>query len=309
MYFRSLIFLLLSFAFSPAQTVSVKSVEPLTTAQDGIFSFPQFSRDGTKIIFTTPSHKGLYIMDIKERKIIRLSNEPGAGYQPWINGDGSEVIYRTYQLEKGRRFYSLIKFNTNALQKKVLENHVRSLSTPQYLNQGEVGYIKSRTLLKKIEALSLNKKVISHWETLVLIENRKLALFMDGQKKILQPAGPGSYIWPEIAPDGRRLLFKKLGDSCYISDLQGKIILSLGNIDAPHWSPDGEWIVYMADKDDGYRLTASEIHLIRSDGRKNITLTHTNDVIELYPRWGKDNNTIIFCSAKGQIFLMELEWK
>jgi len=309
-YFRLLIFLFLPFAFGSAQSVSVHGLQALTAPGSGIYAFPQISGDGSKVFFTTPNHKGLYMMDLKRgEEKIRLCEEPGAGYQPLINPDGSEVIYRSYTLDKGRRFYSLIKIFTNTKQTTILEKHVRTLSVAQAVNQNSLGYVRNGAFQEEAEAESLDKYVSGKNRPIVLIENKKIALYLSGQKKILQPAGPGSYIWPEISPDGKKLLFKKLGDACYVSDFEGTIISSLGNINAPHWSPDGKWVVYMADKDNGFRLTASEIHIKSIDGGKDLTLTHTADVIELYPRWGRDNKTIVFCTARGQIYLMHLKWE
>ncbi len=64
----------------------------------------------------------------------------------------------------------------------------------------------------------------------------------------------------------------------------------------------------MDDKDDGYKLISSEIHIINVESKKDYKLTDTIDRIEIYPQWGPDKNSIVFSSARGQIFLMHLKW-
>ena len=94
------------------------------------------------------------------------------------------------------------------------------------------------------------------------------------------------------------------GGGTYICDLSGKILVDLGNIHAPKWSPDGKWIVYMDDKDDGYNFTSSEIHVISSDGKWDIPLTSTENEIELYPAWGPQNE-IVYSTESGRIYLLK----
>ena len=292
-----------------AQDVRVVSIEAVTKVSDGIFCCPQMDESGTGLFFTTPGYKGLYYYDLIKQNRIQISDDLGAGYEPAINSDGTETLYRTYSIKDGRRYYSIVKVNTRTKEKTLLENARRVLSVPRLFTDGTIAYSLHSILKKNTRYTIRPDKQNSGTQAAVFIENRKIALFVNGQKRLLEPRGSGSYIWPEISPSGKHLLFKKLGDGCYVSDLEGRIISSLGNINAPQWSPDGYHIVYMKDTDDGRRITSSEIHIINADGSNDVQLTSTENSIELYPRWGNDTNTIVFSTAKGQIYLMHLEWK
>ncbi len=299
------IFMISALVYS--QNVSVTKTTALTSPEDGVFCFPQMDATGSRVFFSTPGHKGLYVYERKQKRIRQLSAEMGAGYEPAINFDGSEIVYRKYEIEKGRRFFSLVKFNLNSGLKTVLESSLRQLSPAKYINNFTLAYTQNKYPKKSIET-PLLKKNVSEMPA-VFIEDGKMVLIRNGMKMFIEPRGAGSYIWPEISPDGSFLLFKKLGDGCYISDLDGKIIKALGDLDAPHWSPDGNWIVYMADKDNGQVLTASELHIMNVTTGNDVQLTHTRDVIEIYPNWGKDKNTLVYCTARGQIYLMQLKWE
>ena len=292
-----------------AQNVRVVSNEAVTSEADGSYYSPQMDKSGNRIFFTTSGYKGLYFYDLHSAQIKRVSDAFGAGYEPALKEDGRAVVYRTYVLKNGRRFYSIENANVRSGEKTVLQKEVRALSTPRLFPDGTIAYSLHSQLKKDNRLAPAAQKQISAAETAVFIENRQIVLYKNNRKHILEPRGPGSYIWPELSPSGTYLLFKKLGDGCYVSDLQGNIISSLGNLNAPHWSPDGKFIVYMKDKDDGSRILSSEIHIIQADGSKDIPLTFTEDKIELYPRWGNDSDTIIYNTEKGQIYLMRLEWK
>ena len=290
------------------QTVMVVKTEALTSEQDGEFCFPQMTKNGEKIFFSTPNRVGLYVYSLTQQRFSIISKEPGAGYNYSVNEDGSEGVYRIYELVNGRRYFSLIKKDFKSLKKTLLEKSQRHLTPPVYMDGKTIVYAKDNILQRRLLEPSLNKTGDSEKRPFVCIDNKRIALFHDHEKTLLEPRGPGSYIWPEISPDGKKLLFKKLGDGCYISDLDGNILSSLGNINAPHWSPDGKWLVYMDDKDDGHRLLSSEIHIKNIETEQDIQLTDTKDLIEIYPQWGADMNNIVFASAVGQIYLMQLKW-
>ncbi len=304
-----LLMLFISFLTAIAQNVRVVSEEMLTGPADGMFCCPQMDKSGTRVFFTTPGYRGLYYYHLDEKKLFPVNDDFGAGYEPAINADGNEVLCRTYTVKNGRRFYSIVKFDSQTREKTILEKDRRLLSVPKQLKDGNIVYTLNSELKTDAPVSTGKNKQEPQVRPAVFIEDQKIALFVNGQKRVLEPRGSGSYIWPELSPSGRRLLFKKLGDGCYVSDLEGNIISSLGNINAPHWSPDGKYIVYMADRDDGQKIIASEIHVIKANGSTDIQLTETHNQIELYPRWGNDINTIVYNTEKGQIYLMRLEWK
>ena len=290
-----------------ALNVTVIKTKALTAQEEGEFCFPKMNKIGTKVFFSNPNYMGLYVYDLNRNSLLKLNDDLGSGNNYSINSDGTEGIYRTYNLINGRRFFSLIKQNFENNDKVILEKSIRNLSPAMYADDQTIVYSVNKNLKKSRLGSSLNKKIDSDIP-FVSIEDRKIVLFMGEQKTFLEPRGAGSYIWPELSPDGKKILFKKLGDGCYISDLEGNIISSIGDINAPHWSPDGNWIVYMDDKDDGYKLISSEIHIINVESKKDYKLTDTIDRIEIYPQWGPDKNSIVFSSARGQIFLMHLKW-
>jgi Tol biopolymer transport system component len=144
-------------------------------------------------------------------------------------------------------------------------------------------------------------------DPVVYIEDQKIAIILDNQKKLLTPLGEGNYIWPSLSPDKTRLLFTFAGRGTFVADLAGNVLAELGIARAPEWSPDGNWVVCMVDVDDGHVITASDIWVVSADGKRRIQLTETEDLIEMHPAWSPSMDKIAFDTVDGRIGYLTIE--
>src|SRR5690606_32122909 len=123
---------------------------------------------------------------------------------------------------------SLKVMNLNNRSVETIEVDKRELSTPCILQNGRVVYTIKKNL-KSIERLNksnINETVVS--DPVLFIEDSKIAMYINNEKRILQPLGKGNYIWPSLSPDKTKLLFTLAGTGTFVSDLQGNIIAELG---------------------------------------------------------------------------------
>ncbi len=285
--------------------LKVEKITPLTSLDQGEFFFPKLTPDGGKIVFTGPKFHGLFVMDLENKKIEALNEDDGAGYEFQISGDGKYVIYRQFEFKNKRKFYTLKKQNLRDKQVTIIEKEVRELSPPRMVKNSLL-YLKDEQPVKVNLQPALNKTVNAGGKA-VFIKSGKIVLIDNGEIKELAPLGDGIYIWPELSPDGQKIVFTFAGDATYICDLNGEILTKIGYANAPTWSPDGKWIAYMVDHDDGHFYTDSEIFISAADGSKKIQITDTADIIEMYPNWGADISKLVFSSNSGQIFLAKLK--
>ncbi|MBZ0198917.1 MAG: hypothetical protein K8H86_03550, partial [Ignavibacteriaceae bacterium] len=278
--------------------------EMLTTPMDGKFFYPAASNSGDKVLLTSDNFTGLWLLDVNTKNIVQLNNYTGAGYNAKFTGSEEKVIFRKDDFSQQRKFSSLIVQNFGDLKENVIEPNTRNLSEASILKNGTIAYIKGNNLQAddlvsgKVSTSTIN-------EAVVYIEDGAIALFNNGVKKILKPLGEGNYIWQSISPDGTKLLFTAAGKGTYVSDLNGNIIANLGYANAPQWSANGKYIVYMNDKDDGHKLLSSEIYVIGADGQNRTQLTSTDDVLEIYPAW-LSSNKIIYGTQDGVIYSIQL---
>jgi Tol biopolymer transport system component len=307
------IFLLLFFVYISiiieAQNIKVISAQQITNKNEGIFYFPKFSPDGKKVFFTSANFIGIYYYDITHGLLKKLNNSYGSGYGFSFSPDSKRIYYREDKFKGNKKISSIVVQDISTKKIIYLEKDKTGLSVPIVTSAGDCFYTESG----KVNILStlnktLPKSLIKKMEPVVYIENENLMIFINGEKKILDPLGSGSYLWPSLSPDKKKILFTFAGDASYICDLNGKVLLNLGWANAPEWSPDGKWITYMDDRSDGYNFKSSDIMAMLADGKGKSELTPENEIIKLYPEWSPSGDKIVYHSLDGIIYLLKLSF-
>lgn len=307
MKFFLLLFFSLAPSFLPAQSILLKEIIHLTNPGDGEYYYPKFSNDGTKIFFTKDNYKGIYSYDLEKKSLKMLNDESGAGYEFDVNSSGNLVYYRSDRYINGRKYSTLKSLNTasGVIQKIVTDK--RDLSTPRYIGNNKIVYSVKDKITVVAGNNTLKKSVITSADKpFVLIEKSGIALYTAGKKKLLSPMGRGNYIWPSVSPDNTKLLFTCAGKGTFVSDLNGNIISKIGYANYPQWSPDGKWISYMVDKDNGYSVISSDVYISSWDGKKTFKITDTPDIYEMYPEWSPEGNRIAVNTYDGKILILVL---
>lgn len=298
--------ILMTVALCFGQNISVLGREEIPIDKNYDFSSPKFSPDGSKILFTQSGFTGLWIYNLDEKSLTQLNSYRGAGYEPVFSSDGSQVFFRVDNYENFRRYSKIVSQDVSDKKEKVLVEESRNLLPIRCFGNEKLAYVKQNNLI--INDLKQNRSLEKALpeEPVVYIENSKIALVDNNGKRILAPLGDGNYIWPSLSPDNSKILFTLAGSGTYISDLQGNVITELGYANAPKWSPDGKWIVYMVDEDDGHRITASDIWASSYDGKTKVQLTNTDDIIEMNPDWSPKMDKIVFNTISGKIVILNI---
>jgi len=90
------------------------------------------------------------------------------------------------------------------------------------------------------------------------------------------------YIWAELSPNGKMLLFSTSDQGVFIVNLKGKILYKLGKIArATNWW-NNRYIVGMIDEDDGDNFTKSDLVMIDIKTGRQMPI-ETEEEIALYP--------------------------
>lgn len=288
------------------QQIKVDKLNQITSLNQGEFYYPQFSPDNSKLFFTTANYNGIKFYDFNSGKIETVTDAAGAGYGFVFTSDSKDIVYRTYTMDKIRKIYSLVEQNLASKETKVLEADKPAMYPPQKTGIDKISYSLNNQVTS-IELKASDKTLSKSTESpFVYIDNSKIILYKNGEKIELAPLGDGNYIWPSVSPDGKSIVFTLAGRGTYICDLNGKIVSELGYANAPQWAPDGKWILYMVDKDNGKKVTSSDIYASSIDGKTKIQLTDTKDIFEMYPVWSPDGKKAAFSTEDGQIFIADL---
>lgn len=267
--------------------------------------YPQFSKDDSKIIFSSSTYRGLYTYDIWNESSSVITDELGAGYNPLVM-DNATILYRSFKLSNGKKYHSLKSFDLNTGNSKIFKSDKRSLKLPKQTNNNEVVLIEnSEVKREKIDQVILRKASLP--SKAVYVEDNNLILVENNEQKIINPLGKGVYVWESFSNDGTKILFSFGNKGTFVSDLEGNIILNIEDARYPKFSPNDKFISYMNDKDNGYNYISSDIFIYAIETGQTIKVTDTADKIEMFAEWSNDGSKLVYNTTEGEIYITELK--
>lgn len=290
-----------------SQEVKILGKKELTGIQPGSYFFPVLNYDGSKVLLTKENFKGLFVYDVFTNNLNVISEELGAGFNPMFSEDGSKIFYKQDTYEGMKRYSSLIEYNIYTNEKKILLNKERFMTFRKDP--------KSNTLLVKTE----NKAITYNLSDLNFIENKasgfyalpsdeSILLISADDTKEYKPFGDGNYIWISLSKDNK-LLFQYAGKGTFVTDLNTNDMFEIGKANAPIFTPDGKYVIYMNDKDDGHKVYASDILVSTYNGEKTFNLTSSIEEIEIYPAVSGNGKYVAYCTEDGRIFILEVSFE
>jgi len=297
-YLLSLFLLLSSSTWAQLRTVDIQKL-PLDKTKEWMSR--SFSPDGRKVYLTTSGFHGIWEFTLASRSLRQITSDERSGFGFVVSADGGQLAYRrsTTDTITHRRLQEIVLVDIASRNLTVLDSG-ETVSTPSFVNSRVVYTVGGRT-----KNLPLQSNV--QQTSIIGIEKTKIALNRNGKKVLLDPLGGGSYVWPSLSPDGKRIVAYDMEAGTFICDLDGKVLSRLGRRDAPAWTRDGKWIVFMRDADDGHEITSSDIWCVSTDGKTLAPLTETDSAIELYPDCSPTEDRIVCSTIEGDVFLISYE--
>lgn len=301
---RMLLLLILMQAGLLAQTVTVTKQYSLILPHDSMKAFyPVMNENGNKLLFTSDSYQGLSMYDFESKSITSISNEPGSGYEPIFNAYNSKVFYKNTSFQSGRKFESIKSYDFAEKTKTQMLGATRNLKQPKNFHNGFL--VSTDKVLLKTTFGRTNKEVPVY----VCSENLKMIIYRNGKGIELNPIGPeaGAYLWVSLSPDNKMILFTAARKGTFVCDLSGKILASLGKLNAPVWY-DNDFVVGMLDVDDGQFITSSKIMFVSLNGKLKKQISPDNQ-IAMYPSACASKSEVVYNTIDGSIQMVELTVK
>lgn len=126
----------------------------------------------------------------------------------------------------------------------------------------------------------------------------------DGKTVTLDPQGRGSYLWPQLSPDGTKIVYYLARHGCFVCNLDGSDVRPLGYLHGARWI-NNDAVVGFQDYDDGAVTYKSAIVAADLQGTHQ-TLTDES-IIGLNPSVSADGSRIAFATTAGELYVINLK--
>ncbi len=112
----------------------------------------------------------------------------------------------------------------------------------------------------------------------------------EGARRLTQ--GEDRFYDPVLSPDGQRVVFSGLVTGLHVMDLRTGALSHLGSGRWPSWRPDGSWLVFERDRDDGHRLTQADLLLWSPGLAMPLPLTASSHSLDRFPAFSPDGSRL-----------------
>lgn len=254
-------------------------------------STAQLSPDGKWAVISHQSSMGLDKIDLSTNKLTRIS-DTGNGFDLKISSDNNTVIFResNYGTDK-RRYTTLKSVNISTGATKVVSPTTRDTR------------VFATDAAKALKA-NAGAFVGEASRPVASINRGSMYITQNGITTLVAPQGVEgkSYLWPQVSPDGKKILYFVVGEGCFVCNIDGSNPVAQGVLRASVWY-DNNTIVGMDHKDDGVKTTSSKLIAKRINSSTTQVLT-TSSVKAMYPSVGANN--ISFVTPQGEFFVLNI---
>jgi len=291
-----------------SQEIKVQSRNEVLDLSGNEFFFPVLNNDASKLLLTKSNYQGLYLFELSTKKLTTVSEELGSGYKPAFSEDGNKIVYKVDKYDGIKRFSDLMEYEISSGVTTEL------ISNERFMNLVKSDDGKFLTVLteKNKRAYNISNFNLSEQNSqirFVFTDSEKIIFSTNGVQSEYQPMGEGNYVWVSSSLDNK-ILFHFAGNGTFVNDLNNNSMYEIGYANAPVFTADGKYVIYMNDKDNGEKVISSDILVSSFDGTKTFNLTESEDILEMYPQISGNGKVIACNTDDGRIFLIEVsfEW-
>jgi hypothetical protein len=282
------------------QTLRVHSTQEIHPGIKADYTLSGVSPNGKSILVTKPHYQGLYLIDLKTGATKTLTEQQGAGYQPDFSDHSKYVCFRSDDFTHKIRLSSVYRVKLRHPDSTLLYAEGRNVTCPEIIGNDIIYSVDG-----KLKANHF------HWwlftrpdeKTFVQLQDLQPVLYQRGFKKTFCPSGEGSYLWVSLSPNRKRMVYYVVGKGAFVSDLNGKILLSAGDLMSPRWM-NNDCVSGVAVHGDSGKSTATDVVFFSVKTGKRFVLTPTASINERNPYPLLKGKKMIYQTTSGALQLV-----
>ena len=275
-----------------AQQVTVIERTRLLQGVEGPAYHPVLNADGTQLLFSSGEQSGLKLYSFADHVVTRISDEPGAGIDAFWGGDG-----RVYYVSQQRRAGNLVYRTGHCYDVAAAQSCV--VLEPQHCAVRPMSATRGAALRGGVSYASARDLGVA-----VATQGSEVIVSRGGKERRYSPVeSHGGYLWASLSPDQSRVAFFAAGTGIVIIDLDGHVLVRLGNYEMPCWY-DNNYLVAQHATDDGHQFTSSQIVLLKVDGTFQHALTASTSMT-MQPTCG--GGRIVYTTIDGRLSQMKIQ--
>lgn len=120
--------------------------------------------------------------------------------------------------------------------------------------------------------------------------------------------GEDKFFLPRLSPDQKKVAYIGLSTGIHIRNLENGGSLSIGLGTDMVWTPDSKGIIFTHTRDDGHKITASDLYYADAGTGQLTNLTHTPGRHESHAAIAPTGAQMAY-TVDGQVFLSELNYE
>ncbi|MCE1189221.1 MAG: hypothetical protein LWX56_08760 [Ignavibacteria bacterium] len=288
--------------FVPLMAQTIKIVSPITkiSSSDKAYSFARISPDGSSIAASGAGFNGLVLLDLNGTEKKKLSDAQGIGWNFSWDPAGNYVAGRANTWNDKTKLSSIIVCDLSGTV--VSESKPSAdVSLPYWgISGGSVVWFDQKAGWQSANLNKSNGPVVAIGNgSLHVLYNTKASCASFPENMF-----PGQILNIAWSPSGSKACIEVAGRGLYVYECANNAIYDLGYGEFPSWLDD-EYFVYMEQKDNGQRVTASNIYLKKYNGSDSKNLTMNSGKLAMYPSCEK-NGTIVFTTENGELYKMSV---
>ncbi|MDE6207954.1 MAG: hypothetical protein K2M55_09110 [Muribaculaceae bacterium] len=283
-----------------AQLVEINSMQKVSLPEGLYINVPTISPDGSFVLASDLAGDGLTQIPL-DGSAVRVVTSNASGYDVRISDDSRNVVFRQSTTGADHLRYTALKAVDLATGVETeLVKPTRHLNSGVSIKSGAVTAVENG----RARARAINGGTATLEPTVSISYGHLVYTDAQGNATTLDPQGRGSYLWPQLSPDGTKVVYYLSGYGCYVCNTDGSNPAPLGLLRAAKWLGN-DMLVGMNDVDNGEYTTSSAIIATDLNGtRQQLT---TDETIAMFPSVSADGRRIAFSTPEGELYIINLK--